>query len=358
MKINEHLKKIQTYKPGKPIAELKRELKLEEIVKLASNENPLGPSPLAMQAMRDAIPTLNRYPEGDCPLLKQALAAKLEVGENQLIIGNGSNEILIFLAQACLGHGDEAVMAVPGFPVYKIATQMMAAVPVEVPLKNGVHDLEAMGCRITDKTRLLFLCNPNNPTGTSISDDALRGLLATARDKNVLVVIDEAYYEYVCDKAYPDSLALLKTNENLVVTRSFSKIYGLAGLRVGYAIGPPSIVEALEKVRQPFNVNSLAQCAALAALTDDEHLEKSIQLNREGIEYLAAELIALGYQPLPSQANFIYFPLNAAQAFCRDLLSQGLILRPIGDTAARITIGLPEENERLVKTLKTKKERG
>ncbi len=349
----EHITKLQAYKPGKPIEELKRELGLEKVVKLASNESPIGPSPHALKAIGKFARALNRYPEGSCPLLKQALAKKLGVGVESLILGNGSNEILVLLAQVFLGKGDEAVMATPTFPIYRIATEMVGATAVQVPLLSGVHDLIAMAAAANRRTRLAYICNPNNPTGTAVNAAQLDRFLVATRQRKLLPVVDEAYYEYAVSKGYPRTLELLKRGREIVITRSFSKAYALAGLRVGYAIAPAWAVAAMERVRQPFNVNSLAQAAALAALTDKAHFKRSLAVTREGLAYLGRELNALGYRPLPSKANFLYFKRPGAEAYCAALMHLGVIVRAVGDDGVRVTVGLPRENRRLIRAMRS-----
>lgn len=343
---------LSPYVPGKPIEELQRELGLAQVIKLASNENPLGPSPKAMAALAGGIETLHRYPDGGAFRLREALADRWKVTPDQVILGNGSDEILGLLARTFLAPGDEAVMADQTFVIYKMEVTAAHGKPVIVPLKQWRHDLPVMADAITERTRLVFVCNPNNPTGTTATaDEVTRFMSRVPRD--VIVVFDEAYYEYVRSNQYPDSLAYVKQGRNAIVLRTFSKIYGLAGLRIGYGITTPDIVNYLNRVRPPFNANSLAQRAALAALTDDEHVARSRTVNAAGMEYMDAELRALGFKPVPSEANFLYFDVgrDGRQVF-EALLREGVIVRHIEGTMLRVTIGRDEENRACVAALR------
>ncbi|GAB4482960.1 MAG: histidinol-phosphate transaminase [Thermodesulfovibrionales bacterium] len=342
---------IQPYVPGKPLEELERELGISNSIKLASNENPLGPSPRALGAIRDAFGDLNRYPDGAGYYLKQALARKLSVAEDELILGNGSNELLDICARTFLQPGDEAVMAAPSFVVYAMAVQAVGATPVQVPLKDYAHDLDAMAAAVTKKTKMLFIANPNNPTGPMNTKNEFDRLMARMND-DILVVVDEAYVEYVSDPDYADSMKHFRNGRNLLILRTFSKIYGLAGLRIGYGIGRRDVLSDMNRLREPFNTNTLAQRAALAALEDDEHVRRSREVNEAGKKFLFAELKALGYAPVRTQANFIYIPVEDAKALNDGLLRRGVIVRPMGPKAIRVTIGLPEENSRFISALK------
>ncbi len=357
--VKPHIAALRPYEPGKPIEELERELGIQGPVKLASNENPLGPSPLALAALRGALGSVHRYPDGKSYRLRGLLAKRLGVGEDQLVFGAGSDEILELLAKTFLGPGDEAVFAWPAFAMYPIVTQGMGATPVAVPLDaNLVHDLEALRASVTDRTRLVFVCNPNNPTGTSVGADALDAFTASLPDDLVLV-LDEAYYEYVRRSDFPDSLAWVARRPGTIVLRTFSKIYGLAGLRVGYGVGDRELISFLERARHPFNVSSPAEVAAFAALQDVEHLERSRAVNREGGDYLTRELGALGIEVTPSDANFVL--ARTGPEVYEPLLREGVIVRPMVGFGmpdyVRITIGLPEENERVVKALRRLRER-
>ncbi|HET9574917.1 MAG TPA: histidinol-phosphate transaminase, partial [Nitrospira sp.] len=274
---------LSPYLPGKPIEELQRELGLTRVIKLASNENALGPSPKALAVINDSTATLHRYPDGGAFRLREALADRWKVTSDHIILGNGSDEILGLLARTFLSPGDEAVMADHTFVIYKMEVMAAHGKAVTVPLKQWRHDLTAMADAVTARTRLLFLCNPNNPTGTMVSAEEVARLLARVPEQ-VVVVFDEAYFEYVRSSAFPDSMAYVKQGRNAIVLRTFSKIYGLAGLRIGYGVTTPEITNLLNRVRPPFNANSIAQRAALAALGDDEHVAKSRAVNQAGME--------------------------------------------------------------------------
>lgn len=342
---------IQPYVPGKPLEELERELGISNSIKLASNENPVGPSPRALGAIREAFSDLNRYPDGAGYYLKQALARKLAVAEDELILGNGSNELLDIAVRTFMQPGDEAVMAAPSFVVYAMAVQSVGGRPVQVPLRDYAHDLDAMAAAVTKKTKMLFIANPNNPTGPMNTKNEFDRLMARMND-DILVVVDEAYFEYVSDPDYADSMKHFRNGRNLLILRTFSKIYGLAGLRIGYGIGRRDVLNDMNRLREPFNTNTLAQRAALAALEDDEHVRRSREVNETGKKFLFAELKALGFAPVRTQANFIYIPVEDAKALNDSLLRQGVIIRPMGPKAIRVTIGLPEENSRFIAALR------
>jgi histidinol-phosphate aminotransferase len=350
----EHIKTIKPYVPGKPLQELERELGIEGSVKLASNENPLGPSPLAVRALLRGMKELNRYPDGSCYYLRNALSGKLNIDPEELIFGNGSNELIELAVQTYLGPGDEAIMAHPSFVVYSIIVQAVKGKSIIVPLKEWRHDLTAMASKITAKTRMIFIANPNNPTGTINTKTELDSFMRKVPD-NVLVIVDEAYCEYVSSPEYADTLTYLKKKKNILILRTFSKMYGLAGLRIGYGISHKKITSEMNKVRQPFNVNSLAQAAALAALEDTRHIENSRKTNEKGKHYLYKNLKALKINFIPTEANFIYitFPEDIVLKLHDKLLRDGVIIRPMGPASARITIGLPGENRRLIKALRS-----
>ncbi len=352
MIVPEHIAAIQPYIPGKPIDELERELGIEHSVKLASNENPLGPSPKALNAATEAFSTVNRYPDGGGYHLKNALAVKWGVRPEEIILGNGSNELIEMAVRTYLMPGDEAIMATPSFVVYDSAVRAAGGISCNVPLKDGRHDLPAMADRLTSKTRLVFIANPNNPTGTIVSQAEVSLLLERLPD-NCLLIMDEAYLEYVTYPDFPDSMEFLRQGRDMLILRTFSKAYGLAGLRIGYAIGPGRVVEAMNRVRQPFNTNTPAQAAACAALQDHKHLESVLEMNEKGRSYLEDELNRLGQVFLPTQANFIYIKLPdgfLSESIYNSLLRKGVIVRPAGPDAIRVTIGLPEENKRFIKT--------
>ncbi len=354
--VTEAIASLVPYPPGKPIEELERELGITGSIKLASNENPLGPSRKAVVAIEDAFMSLHRYPDGSNYYLKEKLSKRLSVPPEALIFGNGSNEIIELLFRTFCVPGSEIVMGEPSFAVYPIISQAAGAVAVPVPLDSEFrHDLDAMAEAITDKTRIVFIANPNNPTGTIVGKEAFASFMKKVPD-NVIVVMDEAYCEYVGSPDYPSSLEYVFNGAPVVVLRTFSKIYGLAGLRVGYGITNPELVGYMDRVRQPFNVNGLAQAAALGALEDDEHLRSSIANNIEGYEYLLGELNELGLESVPSEANFFMIKVGDGKKVYSELLKAGVIVRPMAsyglDEYIRVTIGLPEENTRFIAALK------
>jgi histidinol-phosphate aminotransferase len=342
---------LKPYSPGKPLAELERELGICEAIKLASNENPWGPSPKALQVLEESSASLHRYPDGGAHDLRQALAKKWEMPPDQILVGNGSDEIISLLIKTFLAPGDEAIMADLTFVMYRLSVVGGHGVPIEVPLKDWTHDLSAMVDAITDRTRLFFICNPNNPTGTMLSAKEIDLTLAKIPE-HVVVVFDEAYYEYVRDPEYPDSLRYVRDGRPVVVLRTFSKIYGLAGLRVGYGITTSEIAGYVNRVRPPFNVNSLAQVAAQAALLDDEHVAKSRAMNEAEKSFLEDGLRQLGFKTIPTQANFIYFDVGLdGAALYAALLREGVIVRHIRGSMIRVTIGQPTENRRFLEAL-------
>ncbi len=355
--VPDYIRSLVPYVPGKPIEELERELGVKNSIKIASNENPLGPSPKALQAIRKALADLHRYPDGNGTYLKEKLAKKLGVTPETLILGNGSNEVLELLAATFMMPGDQAVMSEHAFVVYSLAVDSRGyKKSVATPSKNFGHDLEAMAKAVTDRTRLIFIANPNNPTGTYVTRSELLKFLDAVPDR-VIVAMDEAYFEFVEKKDYPDTLALIKQGrKNLVAVRTFSKIYGLAGLRIGYGIADPEMVGFVNRVRQPFNSNSLAQVGAMAGLDDRKHISRTIKNNRVGMKYLEKQFKRLKLEYIPSVANFILFrsPFDAGK-FYQKMLLRGVILRPMGGYGLpewlRVTIGLPAENQRFIKTL-------
>ncbi len=343
---------IQPYVPGKPIEELERELGISNSIKLASNENPVGPSPAAVDAIRESFADINRYPDGSGFYLKKALSENLRVSDEEIILGNGSNELLDLAAKTFLKDGDEAVMATPSFVVYFMAVQSVGGKSIQVPLKNYTHDLSAMADAITPATKMIFIANPNNPTGTINKKDEFDRLMEKVPD-SILVVMDEAYYEYVSDHDYADSMKYLRSEKNILILRTFSKIYGLAGLRLGYGIARKEILTDMNRLRAPFNTSTIAQKAAIAALSDNGHVSRSREVNETGKEYLYRELGALGMSFVPTEANFVYIPVEGAVGLYEKLLKIGVIIRPMGPGAVRVTIGLPEENRRFIEALKT-----
>jgi len=352
-KVRSCLGNLAVYQPGKPIEAVKRELGLTDIVKLASNENPLGPSPRAIAAITGAAQAVNLYPDGSAHRLVQALAARFGVDPASILIGNGSNELVQMLSLALLDDGDEVVMPVPTFPRYEPLARMMNAVPIEVPLKDFRMDIEAMIGRTGPKTKIVYLCNPNNPTGTIATRSEVDRLFERVGPET-LVVFDEAYREYVTSPEYPDGLDYLKKGRNAVVLRTFSKMYGLAGLRVGYGIGPPQLIGYLNRVREPFNVNSLAQEAALAALEDEEFVQLTRETNECGKKYLYEAFAARGINYVPTEANFILFDSGRDEkAVFHQMLKEGVIIRGgFGfPTHLRVTIGTPAQNARFLAAL-------
>jgi len=349
--VSENIKSITPYVPGKPIEELERELGISGSVKLASNENPLGPSPKAIAAIKKAVEGLNRYPDGSGFFLSQALARKYEVDISQVVLGNGSNELIEVLVRTFVQPGDEVVSADPSFVVYKMITQAAGGTNVIVSCKEMRHDLDAMADRVTPKTKIVFIANPNNPTGTMNTKREMDRFIERLPD-HVIAAVDEAYYEYVTHADYPDSLDYLKSGINILSLRTFSKIYGLAGVRIGYGITTKGIAEMMNKVRQPFNTNALGQIGALAALSDRKHVEKSIAINNEGKQYLYQSFGQLGVSFIPTETNFILFETAAnGKDVYEALLRQGVIIRPMGGNRLRVTIGLPDENKRFVAEL-------
>jgi histidinol-phosphate aminotransferase len=354
--LNPALDHLPVYQPGRPIEEVARELGLNAatIIKLASNENPQGPSPKALQAMRQAITQVHLYPDGNAFYLKQRLAQKVQLPPEQLTLGNGSNELLEFIGHALLGPDTEVVVSQYCFAVYPIVTHLFGARLITVPAREFGHHLPAMSTAITPKTRIVFVANPNNPTGTNSSPDDLRALIRTV-PANVLLVIDEAYYEYLKDPV--DLLALVRerTHPNLVLVRTFSKIYGLAGLRLGYAMGHPEFIAALEKIREPFNTNLVAQAAALAALDDEDHLRRTRENNWSGLATLAAGFSRLGLKFVPSAANFILVRVGDGAKVFQQMQRLGVITRPMAGYQLpewlRITVGTPAENQRCLEAL-------
>ena len=349
------------YKGGKPIEELERELGLSRIVKLASNENPLGPSPKALAAIQGALPELALYPDGNGYRLKQALASKYALDANQITLGNGSNEILELIARAFLTPNHEVVFSQHAFAVYPIVTQAVGAKAVVVPAVNYGHDLDAMLANITDKTRLVFIANPNNPTGTLLGQAAVECFIK-ALPPAVVCVLDEAYFEFVSAASQTgepvNSIDWLKTYPNLIITRTFSKAYGIAGLRVGYGLSTPQMADILNRVRQPFNNNALALVAAEAALGDSEHLQKTIQTNVQGMRQLTDGFKALGLEWIPSAGNFVSVDLGQpGLPIYEALLRKSVIVRPVANyempNYLRISVGTQEENATFLNALQT-----
>ena len=357
MKINPALQQLPVYQPGRPIEEVARELKLPaaDIVKLASNENPFGPSPLAIAALQKSLAGLNLYPDGNAFYLKNKLAAKLGLEPGYLVLGNGSNEIIEFLGHAFLQPGVDVVVSQYCFAIYPIITKLFGANLITVPAKNYGHDLAAMLRAITPDTALVFVANPNNPTGTYAGREEIIQFVNQVPD-HVLLVMDEAYIEFLSDPLDLAPLVRSGARKNLVLMRTFSKIYGLAGLRVGYGIAHPELVSVLEKIRQPFNINLAAQIAALAALDDDDHVRQTRSNNFGGLDYYERAFRELGLEYVPSAANFILVKVGAGQRVFEALQKQGVITRPMGGYGLpewiRISVGTPAQNTRCLTALK------
>jgi histidinol-phosphate aminotransferase len=351
------LKTLPIYQPGRPIEEVARELNLpaDSIIKVASNENPFGPSPLAIAAMQKVLANLNLYPDGNVFYLKQKLADKLGVEPANLIFGNGSNEIIEFVSHALLAPGNDVVVSQFCFAIYPIVAKMFGANVIVVPAKDHGHDLPAMLKAITPKTRIVFVANPNNPTGTLAPREDVIQFVNEIPD-DVLLVMDEAYIEFLDDPVDLIPLIRLGARKNLLLLRTFSKIFGLAGLRIGYGIGHPDLIAALEKVRQPFNINSIAQAGALAALDDDEHVRKTRENNFAGLEFFRRAFRDLKLEFVPSFANFILVRVGEGQKVFDAMQKQGVIVRPMGGYQLpewiRISVGTPNENERSLNALK------
>jgi histidinol-phosphate aminotransferase len=349
-----YVETINPYVPGKPIEEVEREYGISGVAKLASNENPLGPSPRALAAARQACAQVNLYPDGSAFHLKRALARKLGVTPQEVVVGNGSNEVLEVLVRTFLGPDDETLTSANSFVVYKLATHTHGRRCVEAPMRDGHHyDLDAIAERLSPRTRLVFLANPDNPNGTWFGRPALERFLA-AVPKQVLVVLDEAYIEYVTEPGWPDGLELRARHDNLVVVRTFSKIYGMAGFRLGYGILRPDLANYFDRVREPFNANLVAQAAGVAALEDHEHVARSRALVSSERPFLSEGLRALGATVYPSQANFVLadFPGRPGPQLFEQLLRQGVVVRPIGGpTCQRITLGTRADNQKVLAAL-------
>jgi len=345
---------LPVYQPGKPIEEVKKELGLEDVIKLASNENPFGCSPRVRAAIEQELANLSLYPDGSAAELTEALASQLGVGKEQIIFGCGSDEIIALIARAFFLPGDETVMADQTFSVYKSNADIEGAVSIEVPLKEGTHDLEGMLERIGDKTKVVWICNPNNPTGTIVPHAELVAFLDRVPG-NVLVVLDEAYAEYVTDSEYTNGIALLTQYPNLVVLRTFSKIYGLAALRIGYGVGQPAVIKLINQVREPFNTSRIGQAAAKAALADQEFVSECRAKNREGIAYLYKEFDRLGLKYFPAHGNFIMVDVQRpASEMFESLLKLGIIVRGgfhKYPTYVRVTVGSAEQNAKFITAL-------
>ena len=353
---NEHILGIAPYEPGKPVEELEREVGIHDAIKLASNENPLAPSGKVQQAIVAALPHLNRYPDGSGHYLRQALATKHDVGADQVILGNGSNELIELIVRSFLKSGDEAVVPHPSFVVYPMIVQAAGGIRVMVMLKDHRLDLEAMARAITPMTKIVFIANPNNPTATIVTRDEVAHFISRVPERTI-VVFDEAYIEFALGPDFPDTLEYVKQGRKVVTLRTFSKAASLAGLRIGYGVADADCVALMNRIRQPFNVNALGQVAALAALEDEGHTLECVRMIEAGRHYLYDEFNGLGVKYVPSRANFILVDVGrSASDIYQRLLKEGVIVRPMTpfgmESALRISVGTPQENRRLVKALR------
>ncbi|MEA3402680.1 MAG: histidinol-phosphate transaminase [Armatimonadota bacterium] len=354
--IRETVKRIVPYSPGKSSAEVMAELGIERVTKLASNENPLGPSPLAVQAMQDAASEVLSYPDPQCVELTEALAEMLDVDPDTIVVGRGSDEILHYLGLAFVDPGDNLVFSDPAFAIYPYTARLMAAEEVVVPARDFRHDLDAMAEAVTERTKLVFISNPYNPLGTIVTADEVAAFMDRVPD-TCIVVFDEAYFEYVDDPAYPDTLQHVREGARCAVLRTFSKAFALAGLRIGYGIAPVDIASALKQVREPFNVASVAQTAALASLRDPDQVPRSVANNRAGKQYLYGQFDKMGLEYIPTQANFIFVEVGMDSVACFDALMRHGVTVRTGEIFGfpewiRVTIGTPEQNETFIAALR------
>jgi|688.fasta_scaffold327429_1 histidinol-phosphate aminotransferase len=352
---NPQLRELVAYEPGKPVEDLAREMGIEpdKIIKLASNENPLGPSPKARQAMIETLERAHFYPDGGGYYLREAIAEKLGLNMSNVILGNGSNEIIEFLGHAYLQPGDEVVVASHSFVVYRLMAQLFGAKVIDVPDPNFVHDLDAMRAAITPRTKEVFIANPNNPTGTMVFQDAIDRFMENVPE-NVMVVFDEAYYEFLDEP--PDVLKYVRAGRNVLVLRTFSKIQGLANLRIGYGIASPEIIEVLQKARQPFNANGIAQAGALAGLQDEAHMQETRRVTHEGRVFLQTEFLDMGLEFVPSHANFVLVRVGDGRKVFDALLRRGIIVRAMASYGLpewiRVSVGTMPQNEAFIAALR------
>lgn len=352
---NSQLQDLVAYEPGKPIEDVARELGLDPatIIKLASNENPLGPSPKAQEAMQNLIADTHIYPDGGGWKLRRAIADKFGLDMSNVILGCGSNEVIEFIGHAFLKPGDNIITAKHAFLVYKLMAKVFGAETIEVPDPGFVHDLDAMAAAITPNTKEIFIANPNNPTGTLVTQEQIDGFMDKV-PPHVIVVFDEAYYEFVDNP--PDTLKYVREGRNVVVLRTFSKIQGLAGLRIGYGLGPPELIEILQRTRQPFNTNALAQAAALAGLLDEDHQAKTKAITDEGRTYLQNQFETMGLEYVPSFANFVLVKVGDGNAVFKAMMQKGIIIRAMAAYKlpewVRISIGTMAQNQRCIEVLK------
>jgi histidinol-phosphate aminotransferase len=353
---NKNIVNIKPYVGGKPISEVKREFGLKSVIKLASNENPYGPSPKVLKAIEAAARDINRYPDGSCYELRQLIAKRLKVSADQLVFGCGSDEIIVLALRAFVNEGDEVIMAKPSFLVYSIGSTMVGAKLIEVPLQGLRYDLVAMKKAVTSRTKIVFIGNPDNPSGQYPTKSEVEAFLKDLPG-NVLVFFDEAYFEFVDAKDYVDTLALLKSRRNIIVTRTFSKLFGLAGLRIGYGIADPQVADFMNRAREPFNVTSIAQAAAIAALKDEAYYKKILKVLEREREVVCAGLELLGLVYSKGATNFIQVRMpRASREVALDLMKKGIIVRDMSawglQDYIRVTIGTPAENKRFLKVLK------
>lgn len=352
---NQQLRDLVPYEPGKPIEEVARErgLKPEDIIKLASNENPLGPSPKALAAMAEACKETHIYPDGGSYKLRNAIASKFGLDMSNVILGCGSNEVIEFIGHAFLKEGDNVITAEHAFLVYKLMAKVFGAETIEVPDPGYVHDLDAMAAAVTPRTKEIFIANPNNPTGTLVTQEQIDRFMDKVPE-NVVVVFDEAYYEFLDNP--PDTLKYVREGRNVIVLRTFSKIQGLAGLRIGYGLGPAELINVLQRTRQPFNINSIAQAGALAGLLDDEHQAKTKRITDEGRTYLQTQFGEMGLEYIPSYANFVLVKVGDGNEVFRKMMDKGVIVRAMAAYKlpewVRISIGTMEQNQRCIEVLK------
>jgi len=347
---------LKSYIPGKPIEEVRRELGLKEVIKLASNETSIGPSPLAVEAIKKEIENINLYPESSSRLLREKIAQKLNLNKETIIVGNGADNIISLVGMAFINEGDEVITGEITFPAYETITKIIGGKAIPVKFKDYTYNLEDIVHQINERTKLIFICNPNNPTGTIVNKEAVDKFMRQIPE-DIVIVFDEAYYDYVEDKNYPDSLSYVLEGKNIIILRTFSKIAGIAGVRIGYGIAKPELIGYLRQVASPFPVNRLAQVAAAASLDDEEHRRKVLRSNQEGKRYLYRELKKLDLFYLPTEANFIFIDLKTnANVIFEKLLKKGVIIRP-GKTWGcsnfiRVTIGTRNENRKFIQALK------
>ena len=347
---------LKPYIPGKPIEEVKRVLGLKEVIKLASNETSIGPSPLAVEAIKKEVENINLYPEGSSRLLREKIAHKLKIDKEMIIVGNGADNIIALVGSAFINEGDEIITGEITFPAYETITKIMGGKAIPVKFKDYTYNLEEIVHQINERTKLIFICNPNNPTGTIVNKEAVDKFMRQIPE-DIVIVFDEAYYDYVEDKNYPDSLSYVLEGKNIIILRTFSKIAGIAGVRIGYGIAKPELIGYLRQVASPFPANRLAQVAAAASLDDEEHRRKVLRSNQEGKRYLYRELKKLGFFYVPTEANFVFIDLKEdAEVIFEKLLKEGVIIRP-GKTWGcpnfiRVTIGTINENRKFIQALK------